>query len=108
MSEKIMKVLHFKGKLTELKSVENNLCGGCIFGKRNRVSFSKIRKEPKARKLELIHTDVCGPSTLTFLGGSNYCVIFIDDSVRRLSIFSKINLIFFMPSKDRKQWSKTR
>ena len=84
MSEKGMKVMLSKGKLPELKSVEHSLCESCIFGKQKRVSVSKSGREPKAAKLELVHTDVWGPSHVTSLGGSRYYVTFIDDSSRKV------------------------
>ncbi|KZV54328.1 hypothetical protein F511_03583 [Dorcoceras hygrometricum] len=62
MSEKGMKILMSNGKLPDLKSIEHKLCESCIFGKQRKVSFSKGGREPKAAKLELVHTDVWGPS----------------------------------------------
>jgi hypothetical protein len=58
MSEKGMKVLLSKGKLPELKSVESDLCEGCILGKQKKVSFAKVGRAPKPEKLELVHTDL--------------------------------------------------
>ena len=66
ISEKGMKMLHFDGKLQGLKELDHNLCEGCIFGKQKRgifgkqkmVIFSKVGREPKTKKLELVHTDV--------------------------------------------------
>jgi len=58
MSEKGMKVMLSKNKLPELKSVELNFCKDWVYGKQKRVSFSTVRKTPKAEKLELVHTDV--------------------------------------------------
>lgn len=46
-----------KGKLTSLKSTDVGFCKDCILGKR-KVSFSKISKTPKSRKMELVHTDM--------------------------------------------------
>ena len=40
----------------------------------------KSRKEKKNEKLELVHTNVWGPSHISFLGGSHYHFTFIDDS----------------------------
>ena len=51
------------------------------------VSFSKDGREPKAAKLELVHTDVWGPSPVTSLGGSRYYVTFIDDSSRKSWVY---------------------
>jgi hypothetical protein len=58
MSKKWMKVLISKGKLPELKSVESDLCEGCIIGKQKKVSFVKVDKAPKLGKLELVHMDL--------------------------------------------------
>ena len=72
MSEKRIKMLYSDGKLHGLKEVDHNLCEGCVFDKQKMVSFSKAGREPKTKKLELVHIDVCVPSTITSLVGSNY------------------------------------
>ena len=58
ISEKGMKILHSDGKLQGLKIVDHNLCEGCNFGKQKKVSFSKVSREPKTKKLELVHSNV--------------------------------------------------
>ncbi|KAL5770994.1 hypothetical protein ACOSP7_015148 [Xanthoceras sorbifolium] len=87
MSEKGMKTLLSKGKLPDLKAVDVGLCEDCIFGKQKKVSFAKIGKIPKAEKLELVHTDVWGPSPASSLSGSLYYVTFIDDSTRKVWVY---------------------
>ncbi|KAE8705357.1 hypothetical protein F3Y22_tig00110429pilonHSYRG00830 [Hibiscus syriacus] len=87
MSEKGMKTLLSKEKLSDLKNVDVGLCEDCIFGKQKKVSFAKIGKTPKEEKLELVHTDVWGPSPVPSLAGSLYYVTFIDDSTRKVSIY---------------------
>ncbi|KAL5823751.1 hypothetical protein ACOSQ4_021651 [Xanthoceras sorbifolium] len=87
MSEKGMKTLLSKGKLLDLKAVDVGLCEDCIFGKQKKVSFAKIGKIPKAEKLELVHTDVWGPSPVSSLSGSLYYVTFIDDSTRKVWVY---------------------
>ena len=82
-----LKILHSDGKLQGLKAIDHNLCEGCIFGKQKRVSFSKVGREPKTKKLELVYSDIYRPSTITSLGGSNYHVIFIDDSSRNILVY---------------------
>ncbi|KAE8704670.1 hypothetical protein F3Y22_tig00110447pilonHSYRG00005 [Hibiscus syriacus] len=52
-----------------------------------KVSFAKIGKTPKAEKLELVHTDVWGPSPFPSLAGSLYYVTFIDDSTRKVCVY---------------------
>ena len=54
-----------KDKLPELKSI-NLECEDCVYGKQQRVSFSKVRKTPKGKKLELVHTDVWGKDSVPF------------------------------------------
>ena len=70
MSEKWMKTHLSKGKLPDLKNVDVGLCEDCIFGKQKKFSFAKIVKTPKVEKLELVHTDVWGPSPVSSLAGS--------------------------------------
>ncbi|KAE8659940.1 hypothetical protein F3Y22_tig00116959pilonHSYRG00039 [Hibiscus syriacus] len=91
MSEKGMKTLLSKRKLSNLKTVDVGLCEDCIFGKQKKVDFEKIGKTPKAEKLELVYTDVWGPSPVTSLAGSLYYVTFIDDSTRKNGVAESMN-----------------
>jgi len=58
MSEKGMKLMAAKGKLSSLKHVDVSVCEHYILGKQKKVSFSRTWKTPKVEKLELVHTDV--------------------------------------------------
>ena len=84
MSEKGIKMLLSKGKLLELKSINFDMCESCILGKQKKVSFLKTGKIPKAEKLELVHTNLWGPSLVASLGGSRYYITFIDNSSRKV------------------------
>ncbi|KOM47898.1 hypothetical protein LR48_Vigan07g160200 [Vigna angularis] len=84
MSEKGMKVMHSKGKLPGLQSVKIDMCEDCILGKKKRVSFQTSRRTPKKERLELIHSDVWGPTTVPSVGGKQYFVTFIDDHSRKV------------------------
>ncbi|KAL5129021.1 Retrovirus-related Pol polyprotein from transposon TNT 1-94 [Glycine soja] len=55
MSEKGMKLMAAKGKLSSLKHVDVGVYQHCIFGKQKKVSFSRVGKTPKVEKLELVH-----------------------------------------------------
>nr|KYP38678.1 Retrovirus-related Pol polyprotein from transposon TNT 1-94 [Cajanus cajan] len=70
MSEKGMKILVSKGKIPKLKEVEVGFCEPCMFGKQKRVTFAKSGRMPKVEKLELVHTDVYGPTLVSSLGRS--------------------------------------
>ncbi|KAL8112467.1 hypothetical protein AgCh_019972 [Apium graveolens] len=82
-----MKLLTSKGKILELKNVEVGFREPCVLGKQKRVTFAKSGRTPKAKKLELVHTDVYGPTTVASLGGSRYYVTFIDDSTRKVWVY---------------------
>jgi hypothetical protein len=69
MSKKGMMVYLSKGKLLELKSIESDLCGGCILGMHKKVSFTKVGRASKPKKLELVDTDLWGPALMASLGG---------------------------------------
>ena len=58
MSEKGMKMLLSRGKLPELKSIDFDMCESCILRKQKNMSFLKTSTTPKAKKLELVHTDL--------------------------------------------------
>ncbi|XP_028098185.1 uncharacterized protein LOC114297905 [Camellia sinensis] len=51
MSQKGMKVLASKGKLSDLKSVDIDFCEDCIFGKQKKGQFFKGFKETEVRKV---------------------------------------------------------
>ena len=87
MSEKGMKTLLSKGRISGLKSVDASLCEDCIFGKQKEVSFSKVGRTQKVEKLELVHTDVWGPAPVSSLGGTSYFVTFIDDATRKVWVY---------------------
>ena len=78
-----MKILLSKGKLPELKSIDFDMCESCILEKQKKVSL-KTGRIPKAEKLELVHTDLWGPSPVASLRGSRYYITFIDDSSRKV------------------------
>ena len=84
MSEKGMKMLLSRGKLPELKSIDFDMCESCILGKQKNVNFLKTYRTLKAEKLELVHIDLWGPSSVASLEGSRYCITFIDDLSRKV------------------------
>ena len=84
ISEKGMRMMLSKEKLPELKSIDFDMCESCILGKQKIVSFLKIGRTPKAEKLELVHTDLWGPSPVASLGGSRYYITFINDSSKKV------------------------
>jgi len=78
--------------LPELQVEHDGICRGCALGKNANKSFPSSSSRSKGT-LDLIHSDVCGPMTVTSLSGNRYYVIFIDD-------FSRKTWIYFMKTKD--------
>ena len=76
-----------KGELPELKSIDFDMCESCILGKQKKVSFLKTGRKTKAEKLDLIHTDLWGPSPIASLGSSRYYITFIDVSSKKIWVY---------------------
>jgi hypothetical protein len=68
--------------IPELQLVHEGFCRGCALGKNIKKPFPSGDNRSK-EILDLIHSDVCGPMPLKYLGGSLYYVTFIDDFSRK-------------------------
>ena len=62
-----------------LEAPPKHVCEGCILGKMQRASFPKDGSMRAERRLQLIHSDVCGPMQTPSFGHYLYFVTFIDD-----------------------------
>lgn len=68
--------------------VPNGLkCKVCIKGKQPRAPF-KHEGTRAQKKLELIHSDVCGPLKVQSIGGCRFFVTFIDDYTRKVFVYT--------------------
>ena len=67
------------------------LCEGCIFGKQSRQPFPHSASQTE-RRLQLVHSDLCGPMPTTSLNGNKYFISFIDDHTR-------FTIIYFLKAK---------
>ena len=83
MTQKGMHILHSGKLLLDQKHVCLEFSENYVYEKQKRVIFLRVGKEKKSEKLELVHTDVWGPSQVQSLGGSRYYVTFIDDATRK-------------------------
>ena len=63
------------------------VCGVCQLGKQGRLPFLVTTAWRATEKLQFIHVDVCGAMKTTFLNGSRYFIIFIDDYSRMYWIY---------------------
>ncbi|GKB87116.1 retrovirus-related pol polyprotein from transposon TNT 1-94 [Tanacetum coccineum] len=91
MSEKGMKILASKGRILDLQKAVVGFFEPCVLGKQKKVSFVKSRNTRKLQRLELVHTDVYGPTSVASIGGSHYYVTFIDDNSRKNGVAKRMN-----------------
>ncbi|KAK2998182.1 hypothetical protein RJ639_023322 [Escallonia herrerae] len=82
----VLRLLHSKNALPGMKNIQLDFCEGCVYGKQKRASFQRDGKK-KLERLELVHTDVCGPTTVKSLGGNFYFVSFMDDASKMTWIY---------------------
>jgi len=67
--------------LPDIRIPDNTICKSCQFDKQTRNNFTE--KEGLASKpLELVHTDVCGPSRKRSPQGEEYFILFINNFSR--------------------------
>lgn len=63
-------------------------CEVCLKGKQARFPFpSNPEKSVAAKRLDLIHTDLCGPLPVNSLGDKRYILTFLDDHSRKVFVY---------------------
>jgi hypothetical protein len=72
--------------LPELAEAEEK-CVDCLTGKQSRDSIPKQANWRASTKLELVHSDICGPITPQSNGGSRYFITFTDDFSRKTWVY---------------------
>ena len=65
--------------------VEKKLCGSCLLGKQARQAFPKSTSYRATKPLELLHGDLCGPTSLMTQDGNRYIFVVIDDHTSYMS-----------------------
>ena len=78
---KRMKKLHADGFLESLDYESFYACEPCLMGKMTKTPFSGTMERANDL-LEIIHTDVCGPTSVEARGGYRYFLTFTDDLSR--------------------------
>lgn len=89
-----LKLLYQKKMVYGLPRIEekSGVCEGCVFGKHHRKPFPKEGAWRAKQVLELVHTDVCGPTNTLSHGKNRYFILFIDD-------FTRMTWVYFMRQK---------
>ena len=68
------------------ESTTHHVCQACQFGKQARLPFKK-ESFKSSYTLQLVHSDVWGPTKEASIGGNKYYVTFIDDYTRKTWIY---------------------
>ncbi|MCO5582369.1 hypothetical protein L7F22_036263 [Adiantum nelumboides] len=68
--------------LSLLEMPPRHVCEGCILGKMHKFVFLQDGSIRGTRKLQLVHSDVCGPMRTPFVKNNFYFVTFVDDFSR--------------------------
>ena len=61
-----------------------DVCKECVECKQTKRSFCKFVPQRAAEKLDLVHSDICGPIQVETYGGNRYIITFIDDLSRKM------------------------
>ena len=88
LSESGLRILHSKGFLKGMGDANFGFCEDCVLGKQKKISFIKDGREKKTQRLELVHTDVWGPSLVKSFGGNSYFVTFIEYFSRKTWVYT--------------------
>lgn len=67
-------------------------CDACATGKQSREPRNKFPGQRATERLELVHTDVCGPMPTESPQGKRYFLLFVDD-------FSRYTVAYFLRNK---------
>ena len=76
--------------LPNRKYLEKHVCEGCILGEMQRTSFPKDGSIRVVKKLQLVHSDVCGPIRTPYFGNYLYFVTFIDDYSKHAWVYRSL------------------
>ena len=81
----MLKELNMVKGLPNIDKIDK-ICEGCIYGKMHRLSFSKFVWRAKT-PLELVHSDIFGPTRPLSLGRKKYFLLFVDDYTRMMWLY---------------------
>ena len=91
INEKRISKLYKDGYLDKFDFESYEECEPCLIGKMTKAPFTGIG-ERATERLELIHSDVCGPMRTMARGGFYYFITFTDD-------FSRYGYVYLMKNK---------
>ena len=77
-----------KNGVTSLPTIPRTLkqCDACILGKHNKQCFHDSHSRAH-KKIEFIHSNLCGPMHVPYANGNQYMMTFIDDYTRMCWVY---------------------
>lgn len=67
--------------------ISTAVCTTCLVGKQHRDTIPKLSSWRASTKLQLVHTDVCGPISLASNNRKRYILSFVDDYSRKTWVY---------------------
>ncbi|RVW71560.1 Retrovirus-related Pol polyprotein from transposon TNT 1-94 [Vitis vinifera] len=91
---KSLKFMQEVGVVEDISEITVNAqtCESCELGKQHRKSFPQNMSKRATHKMELVHSDICGPMSIASLSNNVYFALFIDD-------FSRMTWVYFLKTK---------
>lgn len=74
----------------EYCKIDSNPCNAFVEGKSSRLPFKNQGR--RSNKIQLVHSDICGPMSTQSIGDAKYMLTFIDD-------YSRKKFVYFLKSK---------
>jgi hypothetical protein len=74
------------GEIPRITKPTNTLCKHCQQGKQTKTRF-KSKEYLTTKPLEIVHTDLVGPTTTKGLKGESYFMLLVDDYTRMTTVF---------------------
>jgi hypothetical protein len=78
-------------EMPQIMKPTNTLCKHCQQGKKTKTKF-KSKEYSRTRPLEIVHTDLVGPTTTKGLKGEKYFMLLVDD-------YTRMTVVFFLRNK---------
>jgi transposase InsO family protein len=78
-------------EMPQITKPTNTLCKHCQQGKKTKTRF-KSKEYSMTRPLEIVHTDLVGPTTTKGLKGEKYFMLLVDD-------YTRMTVVFFLKNK---------
>ncbi|KAM0043888.1 putative RNA-directed DNA polymerase [Helianthus debilis subsp. tardiflorus] len=89
VNHKAIRTMQYKKMVKDLPTTveKYKVCEICAIGKQQREAIPKKSEWRAKERLELIHTDLCGPITPASHSGRRYVLVFIDDFTRKTWVY---------------------